>query len=216
MASTPDTSGTAAVLSLTRMHSLRVDAANLTMTLEAGCVLQQAQRWAADAGLLLPLSLASEGSRTIGGNLATNAGGTQVLRFGNARPVLGLKWSRHRAGGMANRAAQRQHRLRLYANDGGQRGHAGHHHRGHACCTHVRSTPDGVGAVASVTGFVALLGMAPATLDAALTGFEMMATSAGHYGTAIATAHIPFNGRALTRYARGKRRTRRGARASRP
>ena len=62
------------------------------MTVEAGCVLQAVQQAADEAGLLFPLSLAAEGSCTIGGNLATNAGGTQVLRFGNARELcLGLE-----------------------------------------------------------------------------------------------------------------------------
>jgi FAD/FMN-containing dehydrogenase len=89
----PDTSGTQVLLSLTRMNRLRsIDAANLTMTVEAGCVLQVLQQVADDAGLLFPLSLAAEGSCTIGGNLATNAGGTQVLRYGNARELcLGLE-----------------------------------------------------------------------------------------------------------------------------
>jgi FAD/FMN-containing dehydrogenase len=89
----PDTSGTQLLLSLTRMNKLRsIDAANLTMTVEAGCVLQVLQQVADDAGLLFPLSLAAEGSCTIGGNLATNAGGTQVLRYGNARELcLGLE-----------------------------------------------------------------------------------------------------------------------------
>jgi FAD/FMN-containing dehydrogenase len=69
-----------------------IDAANLTMTVDAGCVLQSLQQAAEEAGLLLPLSLAAEGSCTIGGNLATNAGGTQVLRYGNARELcLGLE-----------------------------------------------------------------------------------------------------------------------------
>ena len=69
-----------------------LDADNLTLTVEAGCVLQAVQQAAADAGLLFPLSLAAEGSCTIGGNLATNAGGTQVLRYGNARDLcLGLE-----------------------------------------------------------------------------------------------------------------------------
>ncbi|WP_077035021.1 FAD-binding oxidoreductase [Pelomonas sp. KK5] len=91
--STPDDSGRQLVLSLQRMNRVRgIDAANLTMTVEAGCVLQAAQQAAADAGLLFPLSLAAEGSCTIGGNLATNAGGTQVLRYGNARELcLGLE-----------------------------------------------------------------------------------------------------------------------------
>jgi FAD/FMN-containing dehydrogenase len=91
--SVPDASGTQVVLALTRMSRIReVDAANLTMTVDAGCVLQSVQERAAAQGLLFPLSLAAEGSCTIGGNLATNAGGTQVLRYGNARELcLGLE-----------------------------------------------------------------------------------------------------------------------------
>jgi len=91
--SVPDGSGAQVVLSLTRMNRvLDLDAANLTLTVQAGCVLQAAQEAAAAAGLLYPLSLAAEGSATIGGNLATNAGGTQVLRYGNARELcLGLE-----------------------------------------------------------------------------------------------------------------------------
>ena len=89
----PDGSGTQVLLSLARMNRVRnIDAANLTITVEAGMVLQALQQAAADAGLLFPLSLAAEGSCTIGGNLATNAGGTQVLRYGNARELcLGLE-----------------------------------------------------------------------------------------------------------------------------
>lgn len=89
----PDASGSQVLMNLGRMNRLRgIDAANLTMTVEAGCILQAAQEAAAAQGLLLPLSLAAEGSCTIGGNLATNAGGTQVLRFGNARELcLGLE-----------------------------------------------------------------------------------------------------------------------------
>jgi FAD/FMN-containing dehydrogenase len=92
-ASVPDASGTQLLLNLTRLNKIRaIDAANLTMTVEAGCVLQSVQEAAANAGLLFPLSLAAEGSCTIGGNLATNAGGTQVLRFGNARELcLGVE-----------------------------------------------------------------------------------------------------------------------------
>jgi len=91
--SVPDASGTQVLLALTRLNRVReIDAANLTMTVEAGCVLQAVQEAAAARGLLFPLSLAAEGSCTIGGNLATNAGGTQVLRFGNARELcLGLE-----------------------------------------------------------------------------------------------------------------------------
>jgi len=92
-AGVPDTSGSQVLLSMQRMNRIRgLDAANLTLTAEAGCLLQSVQAAAADAGLLFPLSLAAEGSCTIGGNLATNAGGTQVLRYGNARALcLGLE-----------------------------------------------------------------------------------------------------------------------------
>ena len=91
--SVPDASGRQVVLSLARMQRVRgVDPANLTLTAEAGCILQAVQHAAAEHGLLFPLSLAAEGSCTIGGNLATNAGGTQVLRYGNARELcLGLE-----------------------------------------------------------------------------------------------------------------------------
>jgi len=89
----PDDSGTQLLLSLQRLNRIRaIDEANLTLTADAGCVLQTLQEAAAARGLLLPLSLAAEGSCTIGGNLATNAGGTQVLRWGNARDLcLGLE-----------------------------------------------------------------------------------------------------------------------------
>lgn len=91
--SIPDASGTQVLLSLARMNAVRaVDADNLTLTVEAGAILQNVQDTAEKAGLLFPLSLAAEGSCTIGGNLATNAGGTQVLRYGNARELcLGLE-----------------------------------------------------------------------------------------------------------------------------
>ncbi len=91
--STPDDSGREIVLSLVRLNRIRaVDAVDFTLTAEAGCVLADVQRAAAEADRLFPLSLAAEGSCTIGGNLSTNAGGTQVLRYGNARDlVLGLE-----------------------------------------------------------------------------------------------------------------------------
>jgi len=93
LGSVPDDSGSQVLLSLTRMNRVRgLDSANLTLTVEAGCVLQSVQEAAAAQGFLFPLSLAAEGSCTIGGNLATNAGGTQVLRYGNARELcLGLE-----------------------------------------------------------------------------------------------------------------------------
>lgn len=90
---TPDDSGHAVMLSTARLNKIRaVDTDNDTMTVEAGCILQTLQEVARDAERLFPLSLAAEGSCTIGGNLATNAGGTQVLRYGNARELtLGLE-----------------------------------------------------------------------------------------------------------------------------
>ncbi len=91
--SVPDASGTAIVISLSRMHRIRaVDTLNDTLTAEAGCLLQQVQAAASESGRLFPLSLASEGSCTIGGNLSTNAGGTAVLRYGSMRDLtLGLE-----------------------------------------------------------------------------------------------------------------------------
>ena len=81
------------VLSLRRLKRIRaVDSLNHTMTAEAGCVLADAQQAAAKAGALFPLSLAAEGSCTIGGNLSTNAGGVHVLRYGTMRDlVLGVE-----------------------------------------------------------------------------------------------------------------------------
>ena len=81
------------LLSLSRMNRVRtLDAANFSMVAEAGCILADLQSAAEDANRLLPLSLAAEGSCQIGGNLATNAGGVQVLRYGNAKDlVLGLE-----------------------------------------------------------------------------------------------------------------------------
>jgi len=89
----PDSTGTQVVLSMTRMNAVRaIDPANLTITVEAGCVLQNLQAAAESAGFLFPLSLGAEGSCTIGGNLGTNAGGTQVVRYGNTRELcLGLE-----------------------------------------------------------------------------------------------------------------------------
>ncbi len=92
-ASIPDNSGEAVLISLSRLNRIRViDPANNTITVEAGCVLQSLQDAALEAGRLFPLSLAAEGTCQIGGNLSTNAGGVQVLRYGNARELtLGLE-----------------------------------------------------------------------------------------------------------------------------
>jgi FAD/FMN-containing dehydrogenase len=91
--SVPDDDGRSIVLSVSRLARIRaIDALDYTMTVEAGCVLADVQRAAAEADRLFPLSLAAEGSCEIGGNLSTNAGGVHVLRYGNARElVLGLE-----------------------------------------------------------------------------------------------------------------------------
>ena len=93
LGSVPDDSGKAVVVSLARLNRIRAtDSVNNTMTVDAGCILQNVQTAALDANRLFPLSLAAEGSCTIGGNLATNAGGTAVLRYGNMRELcLGLE-----------------------------------------------------------------------------------------------------------------------------
>lgn len=90
---TPDGKDESIVLLLARLNRVRaIDTDNDTITVEAGCVLQAVQEAARAAGRLFPLSLGAEGTCTIGGNLATNAGGTQVLRYGNARELaLGLE-----------------------------------------------------------------------------------------------------------------------------
>jgi FAD/FMN-containing dehydrogenase len=90
---TPDGTGRAILVSLRRMTRIRaVDPANNTLTAEAGCILLDVQAAARAHDRLFPLSLAAEGSATIGGNLSTNAGGIQVLRYGNARELcLGLE-----------------------------------------------------------------------------------------------------------------------------
>ena len=92
-ASVPNAGGNEVVLSLARMNRiLDVDPLNNTLTAEAGCVLANIRQAAADVRRLFPLSLGAEGSCQIGGNLSTNAGGVNVLRYGNARDlVLGLE-----------------------------------------------------------------------------------------------------------------------------
>ena len=92
-AATPDDSGLQVVITLGRLNNIRaVDPANNTMTVEAGCLLHTLQETAESVNRLYPLSVGSEGSCQIGGNIATNAGGVQVLRYGNTRDlVLGLE-----------------------------------------------------------------------------------------------------------------------------
>ena len=90
---TPDASSSQILISLARLNRVRaIDSANYTMIAEAGCVLAHLQTTAAEADRYLPLSLGSEGSCMLGGNLSTNAGGLNVIHYGMARElVLGLE-----------------------------------------------------------------------------------------------------------------------------
>jgi len=89
----PDSTGSQIILSPARLNRIRaLDPLDYTITVEAGCILADIQAAAAQAGRLFPLSLGAEGSCQIGGNLATNAGGVNVVRYGNARELtLGLE-----------------------------------------------------------------------------------------------------------------------------
>ena len=190
--SVPDASGSQVLLSLVRMNRVReLDAANATLTVEAGCVLQAAQQAAAQAGLLLPLSLAAEGSCSIGGNLATNAGGTQVLRFGNARDLcLGLEvvtaqgeiW--HGLSGL--RKDNTGYDLRdLYIGSEGTLGVIT------AATLKLYPQPAAVttalASVATLPAAAALLQRAQAHLGPALTGFEVM----NRYALELVRRHFP-------------------------
>ena len=90
---TPDDAGNSILLSLRRMNSIReIDATNMSMTVEAGCVLQTLHDTTEKQGLYFPLNLAAKGSCTIGGNLGTNAGGLNVVRYGTTRELtLGVE-----------------------------------------------------------------------------------------------------------------------------
>lgn len=90
---TPEMEGQSIILSLKRMNAvLSVDPRAQTMIVEAGCILENVQRAAQDLDMLFPLSFGAQGSSTIGGAMATSAGGTAVLRYGNARDLaLGLE-----------------------------------------------------------------------------------------------------------------------------
>ena len=190
--STPDGSGREVVLSLQRMNAVRgLDKDNLTLTVEAGCILQQVQQVAQDAGLLFPLSLAAEGSCTIGGNLGTNAGGTQVLRYGNARELcLGLEvvtaqgevWD----GLRGLRKDNTGYDLRdLFIGSEGT--------LGIITAATLKLFPEPAArltawaAVPSMEAAVALLGLARQHLDAGLTGFEVM----GQFALSLVGKHLP-------------------------
>jgi FAD/FMN-containing dehydrogenase len=190
--STPDSSGQQIVLSLQRMNAVRaIDADNLTMTVEAGCILQNLQQRADDAGLLLALSMASQGSCTIGGNLATNAGGTQVLRYGNTRDLcLGLEvvtaqgevWS----GLSGLRKDNTGYDLRdLYIGSEGTLGIIT------AATLKLYPRPaarlTAWACVASLEHAIKLLALAQRRLGATLTGFEVM----GQFALSLVVKHFP-------------------------
>ncbi|MDT0139581.1 FAD-binding oxidoreductase [Acidovorax sp. PRC11] len=190
--SIPDASGTQILLSLSRMAAVRaVDADNLTMTVEAGCVLQNLQDVAEKAGLLFPLSLAAEGSCTIGGNLATNAGGTQVVRYGNTRDLcLGLEvvtaqgevWN----GLKGLRKDNTGYDLRdLFIGSEGTLGIIT------AATMKLYPRPAASltawAAVPSMEAAVRLLGLAHRHLGAGLTGFEVM----GRFALGLVARHMP-------------------------
>ncbi|HIV71455.1 MAG TPA: FAD-binding oxidoreductase [Candidatus Aquabacterium excrementipullorum] len=177
--SIPDGSGRQLLLNLTRLHQVRgVDPANLTLTVDAGCTLAQVQQAAQDHGLLFPLSLASEGSCTIGGNLATNAGGTQVLRYGTARELcLGLEVVTASGALWSSLSGLRKdntgYDLRdLFIGSEGTLGVIT------AATLRLYPRPRGqataLAACDSLHGAVALLSRARAHLDAGLTAFEAM------------------------------------------
>ncbi|NMM88611.1 hydroxyacid dehydrogenase [Rhodococcus sp. SRB_17] len=190
--STPDGSGREVVLSLTRLNAVRaVDPDNLTMTVEAGCILQNVQEAARQAGLLFPLSLAAEGSCTIGGNLATNAGGTQVLRYGNTRELcLGLEvvtpqgavWNGLR--GLRKDNTGYDLRNLMIGSEGTL---------GIITAATLKLFPQPAArltawaAVPSMEQAVALLGLAHQHLGAGLTGFEVM----GRFALGLVHKHMP-------------------------
>jgi FAD/FMN-containing dehydrogenase len=177
---TPDDSGSAVVLSLQRLNRIRgIDVDNDTMEVDAGCVLQAVQEVARDAGRLFPLSLAAEGSCTIGGNLATNAGGTQVLRYGTMRELtLGLE--------VVTAQGEIWHGLRGLRKD-----NTGYDLRdlfigsegtlGIITAATLKLYPQPVArctallALASIEDAIGMLGRARHGFDASLTGFELMA-----------------------------------------
>ncbi len=190
--SIPDDSGQQVVLSLQRMNKIRsLDAANLTVIAEAGCILQQVQTHVEEAGYLFPLSLAAEGSCTLGGNLGTNAGGTQVVRFGNTRELcLGLEvvtaqgdiW--HGLSGLRKDNTGYDLRNLLIGSEGTLGIIT-------AACMKLYPQPAAQltawAAVPSMEAAVSLLGLAHERLGAGLTGFEVM----GQFALGLVDRHHP-------------------------
>jgi len=198
MGSTPDTSGQEIVISLQRMNKVRhIDIANATLTAEAGCILQHLQQTADQSGFLLALSLASEGSCTLGGNLASNAGGTQVLRYGNTRDLcLGLEvvtaqgdvWSGLSGLRKDNTGYDLRH---LFIGSEGT--------LGIITAATMKLFPKPAAqrtawaAVPSVQAALDLLGLAQQHLGAGLTGFEMMSQAAlGLVARHFPALKVPF------------------------
>jgi FAD/FMN-containing dehydrogenase len=168
------------IISLKRMNRVRgIDPANLTLTVEAGCTLQEVQDAARQAGFLFPLSLASQGSCTIGGNLSSNAGGVQVLRYGNARELcLGLEAVMPDAAIFSALRGLRKDNTGYAIKDLliGAEGTLGIIT---AATLKLYPLPSSqvvaLAALNSVEEAVELLGMAQKSLDSSLTGFELMA-----------------------------------------
>lgn len=204
--STPDATGTQIVLSLLRMNAVRaIDTANLTVTVEAGCVLQNLQAACEATGFLFPLSLGAEGSCTIGGNLGTNAGGTQVVRYGNARELcLGLEVVTAQGEVWENLAGLRKdntgYDLRhLMIGSEGTLGIIT------AATMKLYPLPaaqlTAFAAVPSMEAAVQLLELAHQHLGAGLTGFEVMAQFAlGLVAKHFAQIKVPFLGAANAPY----------------
>jgi FAD/FMN-containing dehydrogenase len=190
--SIPDNTGQQVVLSLQRMNQIRsLDTANLTVIAEAGCILQQVQEHVDKAGYLFPLSLAAEGSCTLGGNLGTNAGGTQVLRFGNTRELcLGLEvvtaqgdiW--HGLSGLRKDNTGYDLRNLLIGSEGTLGIIT-------AACMKLYPQPAAQltawAAVPSMDAAVSLLSVAHERLGAGLTGFEVM----GQFALSLVDKHHP-------------------------
>jgi len=189
---TPHADGREIVLALSRMNRVRgVDTANATITAEAGVTLHAVQQAATDAGLYFPLSLASEGSCTIGGNLSTNAGGTAVLRFGNTRDLaLGLEvvmadgqvWNGLRGLRKDNTGYDLK---QLFIGAEGTLGIVT------AAVLKLFPAPTarvtGLAGVTDVAQAVALLGMMKHTLGDRLTGFELISD----FALALSRKHHP-------------------------
>ncbi len=190
--SVPRDHGRNIVLSLQRMQTIRaIDVANQTINAEAGCILQNVQQAAADAGWLFPLSMASEGSCTLGGNLGANAGGTQVLRYGNSRELcLGLEvvtpqgeiWSSLQGLRKDNTGYDLRD---LFIGSEGTLGVIT------AATMKLYPQPrvqlTAWAAVPSVQAAVDLLGLARQHLHAGLTGFEIM----GQFALSLVDKHYP-------------------------